>query len=243
LYPERVNIRLVTLLTLLTGVLGALIYKKNPVLNRVSPDLEAANLTLSESLEEKGMQVGDEVYLRVFKKERVMEVWMQRQEAQQFELLKVYPIAAMSGKLGPKLREGDYQAPEGFYQIYKSSLNPYSSYHLSFNIGYPNQYDRAHGRTGSYIMVHGGAASAGCYAMTDPGVEEIYLLVSSALEAGQRQVHFHSFPYRFSEPPSGIGRWNEFWQELYPAYTWFEQYRTVPPVRVRGRQYVIEKQD
>ena len=112
--------------------------------------------------------------------------------ARRFERFATYPICRWSGRLGPKFREGDRQAPEGFYTVDAEQLNPNSRMHRSFNLGFPNAYDQAHGRTGSFLMVHGGCASIGCYAVTDPAVDEIWRMVTAALEQGQARFPFMS---------------------------------------------------
>lgn len=142
--------------------------------------------------------LGRPVFIRIIKEERLLELWLQAPKSGSWELFASYNIAGMSGKLGPKQREGDMQAPEGFYRVSLSALNPASRYYLSFNIGYPNRYDSALGRTGSHIMVHGSNVSIGCFAMTDPGIEEIYTLVAEALRAGQAYVPVQIYPFRMS---------------------------------------------
>ncbi len=137
------------------------------------------------------------VYIRITKERRLLELLIQRESG--WEVAKTYPILAMSGKLGPKKAEGDYQAPEGYYTVRKHSLNPNSKYHLSFNIGYPNSYDRAQGYTGSFIMVHGGCASIGCFSMGDAAIEEIYIMVEQALEKGQSFVPVQVYPFDMTE--------------------------------------------
>lgn len=148
-------------------------------------------------------RVGQPVFLRIIKDsdpgdgERLegrLEAWLEDPGTGRFELFKTYRIARFSGTLGPKTREGDHQAPEGFYEITPARMNPMSAYHLSMNIGYPNAYDRALERTGSLIMIHGAALSVGCYAMTDCSVEQIYTLVQGAFSAGQPPVRVHCFP-------------------------------------------------
>ncbi len=196
---------------------------------------------LKQDLSRNGLTLGNPVYLRIFKLERVLEVWMQQKGRKQYKLYRTYPIAGMSGELGPKLMEGDKQAPEGFYNIVKGNLNPQSRYHLSFNIGYPNVYDKSHSRTGSFIMVHGSNQSIGCYAMTDPVIEVIYLIVESAMSKGQKSVPFHSFPFRYKENWEGgiRSRWNPFWRELEPAYWSFHKEKRPPLVKVEGGNYVV----
>ncbi len=154
---------------------------------------------LKAALAEKGLVFGAPVFLRAFKESKELELWVWDAKARKFVLFKTYPIKAASGKLGPKLVEGDRQVPEGFYAFGKAGLNPRSDFHLSFNIGYPNAYDRHHGRDGTFIMVHGNAVSIGCLAMGDPAIEEIYTLVEAALSKGQRFVRAHLFPFRMTD--------------------------------------------
>ena len=162
---------------------------------------------------------GKPVFIRIIKENGVLELWLREKEG--WRLFHSYPIAGMSGKLGPKQAEGDYQAPEGFYRVRLSSLNPHSSYYLSFNIGYPNRYDRDLGRTGSHIMVHGSNVSIGCFAMTDSGISEIYTLVAEALRAGQPYVPVQIYP--FCMTPERMAKEQdsphaEFWQHLLPGW-------------------------
>jgi len=196
---------------------------------------------LDELLTGKGVTRGSPVFIRIFKAERELELWMEK--AGRFTRIKTYPICTFSGTLGPKLKEGDRQSPEGFYKVGRGALNPNSAYHLSFNLGFPNAYDRAHRRTGSYLMVHGDCVSIGCYAMTNPGIEEIYGLVRAALRNGQRQVQVHAFPFRMSA--SNIDRyrdheWIDFWCNLKQGYDVFEVTLRPPQVRVSGKRYVFD---
>lgn len=200
---------------------------------------------LNDLLRSHGLQLGQPVYLRIFKESRELELWMKTAEsAPVWKLFRTYPIAAYSGTLGPKMREGDRQAPEGFYDVVPQRLNPASSYHLSFNIGYPNAYDLAHQRTGSYIMVHGSQVSVGCFAMTDPLIEEIYLLVEAALHSGTESLPIHSFPFRMTPARMQQARDEAsphlaFWQELQPAYTAFENAAKPPQVQVNQNRYEL----
>lgn len=201
---------------------------------QVAPRLEA-------ELSEVGLALGQEVFVRIFKEERILEVWLRG--ADHFTLFKTYPICNFSGGLGPKLKEGDRQSPEGFYTVDPSALNPNSSYHLSFNLGFPNPFDRANARTGSYLMVHGRCLSVGCYAMTDAGIEEIYLLVEAALKAGQRHVPVHAFPFKMTEERLAREQdnpWYDFWANLKTGYDLFEEDHYPPPVSVSDKAYVFE---
>ncbi len=199
-----------------------------------TPDLGRLN----ERLAEKGLERGNPVFLRIFKREQELELWMKNGD--RFVLFASYPICRYSGELGPKLREGDYQAPEGFYTVEQSQLNPNSAYRRSFNLGFPNLFDAANGRTGSFVMVHGACLSAGCYAMTDPVIDEIWELVTAALDGGQKRFSVHIFPFRMTEPNFailGTDRWDQFWRDLKKGYDLFEASHTPPQVNVCAKRY------
>jgi len=199
---------------------------------------------LSKRLEAVRAKEGDPVYIRIFKHEAMLEVWIEVEG--EYIHLKDYPICAYSGKLGPKLKEGDRQAPEGFYRVYKRQLNPHSRFHLAFNLGYPNSYDRAHHRTGSYLMVHGDCRSIGCYAMTDAKIEEIYGLVEAALKNGQTYVPVHIFPFRMDDEAMDAqseSRWYDFWMKLKEGYDYFEAEERPPLVEVKNGQYIINESE
>lgn len=196
---------------------------------------------LKKDLAAKGLSYGQPVFVRIFKEERELELWVRK--GPRFVKFRTYPIAAMSGKLGPKLAEGDRQAPEGFYFVPRTMMHPKSLYHLAFNIGYPNSYDRAQGRTGSFIMVHGDQQSIGCFAMTDAKIEEIYTLCDAALQGGQPYFRVHSFPFRMTKKRMAQAkgeRWDDFWMNLKEGYDWFEAKKVPPNVEVRGGKYLFE---
>jgi murein L,D-transpeptidase YafK len=192
-------------------------------------------------LGKKKMDVKAPVFIRIYKEESELEVWKLREDGR-FYLLKTYPICNWSGKLGPKVREGDGQAPEGFYTIAPQQMNPKSQYYLAFNIGFPNPYDKSNRRTGSALMVHGGCGSSGCYAMTDALMEEVYALMREAFEGGQTVVHVHAFPFRMSKANMARhakSEWSGFWRTLKEGYDYFELTRQVPTVAVCNRRYVV----
>lgn len=209
--------------------------------SRISKVRKRISPSLQQELKTQGLELGDPVYLRVFKQERELELWMKPRAGKSYKLVKTYPIAGMSGVLGPKEKEGDHQAPEGFYEIVKKNLNPKSSYHLSFNIGYPNAYDRAHKRTGSFIMVHGSNVSVGCYAMTDPVIEVIYVAVEAALNKGHSSVPFHSYPFRYTNDweKKVKSPWIPFWKNLESGYHIFQKEKRVPIVKTAGKSYLV----
>ena len=211
-----------------------------PAAERLSDVRKRLLPKLNDELAAKECRLGQPVFVRLFKESREFELWVQGDKAQ-WRLFRTYPIACFSGTLGPKTREGDMQAPEGFYSVTAKQLNPASKYHLAFNIGYPNAYDVAHQRTGNLIMVHGDLCSIGCFAMTDAVIEEIYLVVEAAVKNGG-SVPVHCFPFRMTEERMGsadaVNR--EFWEELVPGYEVFEKERRVPGVVVENGRYVAK---
>src|SRR5215467_16229356 len=181
------------------------------------------------------------ILIRIYKEESTLEVWKQ-DRAGKFALLNSYPICKFSGNLGPKLVEGDYQSPEGFYDITPDYMNPNSSEYLAFNTGFPNAFDRSLGRTGSFLMVHGGCRSVGCYAMTDYTMEEIYGLVDEAFKGGQEKVQLQAFPFRMTAQnlASHAGDSNmPFWQMLKAGNDAFAATERPPRVAVCDRRYVF----
>ncbi len=209
--------------------------RSREAINRVRPSLE-------KELTNKNLEYGAPIFIRIFKEEMVLEVWMEGEG--NFILFKTYPICTYGyGGLGPKTRHGDGKAPEGFYFVTPNRLNPLSNFHLSFNLGYPNLYDRQHGRTGSALMVHGSCVSIGCYAMTNNGIEEIYALADAAFRNGQRFFRVHIFPFRMNdnnmEKHKG-SEWYSFWENLKEGYDLFESNGHIPPnVEVRNNEYVF----
>lgn len=202
---------------------------------RLQPQLDA-------ELSSRGFKLGDAAFIRIFKESNELELWLQPEARGPFRLYCDYRIAFYSGALGPKTKEGDYQAPEGFYSVGRSQLNPASSYHLAFNIGYPNEYDRALKRTGSLIMVHGSNVSVGCFAMTDPVIEEIYLIVEAALDRGHERVPVHVFPFRMTaqrmtEARNKDDEWLGFWENLKEGHDAFETRRSPPGVSIKDGRY------
>jgi murein L,D-transpeptidase YafK len=197
---------------------------------------------LTQEMFQTGIAVGNPVFIRVIKQTRVLEVWLLNKETKKYQEFKKYRIMGMSGKLGPKVFEGDMQAPEGFYSVGRRALNPQSRFHLSFNLGYPNRYDRAHARTGHSLMVHGNHVSAGCLAMTDYYVEEIYTLCAAAIKNGQISVPVHIFPFRmtdFNLKEMEENQWHSFWKNLKTGYDAFEENNVPPSVKVSGKKYVF----
>ncbi len=195
---------------------------------------------LAGRLKAHGVAAGDPIFLRIFKREFELELWMMRDG--RFHRFATYPICKWSGTLGPKLKQGDRQAPEGFYTVDKTALNPNSAWHRSFNLGFPNAFDRAHGRTGSFLMVHGGCGSIGCYAMTNPVIDEIWHLVTSALGGRQARFQVQVFPFRMTERNLSRHAGSPlapFWANLKTGYDLFEAGRIPPTVSVCDKRYAF----
>ena len=190
----------------------------------------------------KNMEKGSPILARIFKEESELEVWKQNRDGQ-FELLKTYPICRWSGDLGPKKKQGDRQAPEGFYTITPGQMNPNSSYYLAFNTGFPNAYDRAMGFSGSELMVHGDCSSRGCYAMTDEQIQEIYALARESFFGGQKSFQLQAYPFRMTALNMAKHRNNPnfaFWKMLKEGYDHFDATHQEPKVAVCDRRYVFD---
>jgi murein L,D-transpeptidase YafK len=216
------------------GTLAACGQFSPPYLKPLSPQTRAL-------LAEKGMTEQSPMLVRIFKAESQLEIWKQRDDGRYY-LFKTYPICDWSGGLGPKVNEGDRQTPEGFYLVSSSQLNPRSKYYLAFNVGFPNAYDRALGRTGGDIMVHGDCKSRGCFAMTDGLIEEIYILARESLDGGQQAFQVQSFPFRMTNANMAKykgDKWYGFWQNLKEGYDYFEVTHQPPRIEVCDKRYLI----
>jgi murein L,D-transpeptidase YafK len=193
-------------------------------------------------IENKNMAKESPILVRIFKQESELEVWKEDKNGQ-FALLKSYPICRWSGELGPKIKQGDRQAPEGFYTITPGLMNPNSNYYLAINTGFPNAYDRANGRTGAFLMIHGDCSSAGCYAMTDEQISEIYALARESFFGGQKSFQIQAYPFRMT--PLNMAKHRNsphmaFWKMLKEGYDHFEVTRREPKVDVCERHYVFD---
>jgi len=207
------------------------------IANRQLPDKILAEMKA------KGMMRNSSVMARIFKEEGKLEIWKAKTNGR-YGLVASYDICKWSGKLGPKFTEGDRQAPEGFYTVRPAQMNPNSKYHLAFNIGYPNAYDRANGRTGSNLMVHGACSSSGCYSMTDAQIEQIYAFGRDAFQGGQTEFQIQAFPFRMTA--ANMARYRndpnyEFWKMLKVGYDYFEVTKVPPKVDVCEKRYVFNQ--
>ncbi|KSV82703.1 hypothetical protein D9M68_385490 [compost metagenome] len=197
-----------------------------------------------KKMTELGIQKQAPISLRIFKEEGTLEVW-KANTANRFQLLKTYKICAWSGKLGPKVKEGDRQAPEGFYPLFPHQMNPNSNYYLAINTGYPNTYDKANGRQGTHLMIHGACSSSGCYSMTDEQMIEIFALARDSFKGGQESVQLQAFPFRMTAENMARHRNNpniDFWKMLKVGYDQFEITKRPPEVNVCEKKYVFNQQ-
>ena len=194
-------------------------------------------------MESKGMRKDDPILVRAFKQEKTLEVW-KRDKSGHFALLKSYPLCTTGGGPGPKIKEGDKQSPEGFYTVTPGRMNPNSQFHLSYDVGYPNAFDRAWGRTGAAIMVHGGCtASAGCFIGTNEQIEEIYGLAREAFAGGQKGFQVQSYPFRMTAENLAKHRRSPnmvFWKNIKQGHDHFEVTKLEPKVDVCERRYVFD---
>lgn len=197
---------------------------------------------LEGELSALGMAAGDPVFFRVFKEESEFEIWMKPAGEPFFALFKVHRLSSVAGQSGPKLREGDGQAPEGFYEIEASFLRPETRHHLGIDLGYPNAYDQYRGRTGSDLMIHGGVGTAGGFALPPRAMDEVYALADAAFRGGQDRCAVHLFPFRLSDQRmdrvwSSRPRWADEWVNFKEGFDFFENVRTPPAVALAGDRY------
>lgn len=205
---------------------------------RARASLPVETLALMEA---KGTSKSAPVLIRAYKKEAELEIWKMKRDGR-YAYLKSFPMCRWSGQLGPKAREGDRQVPEGFYSIAPAQMNPKSAYYLSFNVGYPNAYDRALGHGGGSIMVHGACSSAGCFSMTDEQIAEIYAIAREGFAGGQRAIQMQSYPFRMTAENLAKYRLDPnigFWKQLKEGSDHFEVTKQDVAVNVCNKHYVF----
>jgi murein L,D-transpeptidase YafK len=224
----------------------------NEAMDTVDVDLKKVsnkvNYQLSGKIVQKmqamSMAKDSPIMLRIFKEEGVLEVW-KANSSNRFEMLRQYKICAWSGKLGPKVKEGDRQAPEGFYPISPGQMNPNSSYYLAINTGFPNRFDQANGRFGTNLMIHGACSSSGCYSMTDEQMQEIFALSRDAYKGGQQAIQLQALPFRMTAENMARHKNSpniDFWNMLKPGYDQFEITKRPPEVNICEKKYVFNQQ-
>lgn len=210
---------------------------------RLKKPLPGADLNatpLEERLSQRGFKPGAPIFLRIYKLTFELEVWMQKGDS--YALFATYPICFFSGQLGPKIRIGDWQSPEGIYQIEARHMNPFSTHHRAFNFGFPNTYDKAHGRSGSLLEVHGGCSSIGCYAITNGAIDDLFRLATAAFQNGQQSFQVQALPFRLTTEAMVAHTHHPqafFWDELKSVADVFDQTHRPPDIVVCGGHYRI----
>ncbi|MEM9017263.1 MAG: hypothetical protein AAGC68_09620 [Verrucomicrobiota bacterium] len=199
---------------------------------------------LGSELARLDLQLGDPIFVRLFKEENELEVWLRGEGDEHFTLFRVLRVRDWSGLTGPKLREGDGQAPEGFYYVPASRLRPETRHFLGFDLGYPNDYDRLQGREGSDILIHAGDRSAGSYVLERDDMADLYVLADAALRDGQRYFRVNAFPFRMTDKRMEVEwkrqpRWISFWVNLKEGYDFFENVNYPPNVSIEGEKYAF----
>ena len=225
-------------LVLATSLSGCNVETSQRTPARASAPVPQATLAL---MAEKQTDRNAPILIRAYKKEDEIEIWKQNRKGD-YVLLKSYPVCRWSGQLGPKRKEGDRQVPEGFYTVSASQMNPFSSYWLAFNVGYPNPLEKAMGRSGGDIMVHGTCSSRGCFAMTDAQIEEIYAVMRDAFNAGQKNIQFQSYPFHMTAENLAKFRHDPnmaYWKNLKEGSDHFEVTKREPKINYCGQRYVF----
>lgn len=206
--------------------------------DRVAAAWQRIGSDIRVQLEAGGFSLGNPVFIRAFKKEQQLQLWMQRDSLSGYALFKSYPVCYVPGTLGPKRKEGDLQVPEGVYEI--DVFNPKSSYHLSMRVNYPNAADLHFAdpeKPGGEIYIHGRCVSVGCLPLGDEAIEEVYLIAQAARQAGHEAIPVHIFPCAMTDEAlekisAQSPRHRFFWQNLQTVYDDFEQHRTLSKVAV-----------
>jgi murein L,D-transpeptidase YafK len=202
-----------------------------------TPDMSA----FDERLAARGIKLGAPVFIRAFKAESELELWMMKEG--RYVLFATYPVCQWSGTIGPKVRESDKQTPEGFYTITRRQLHRSARHPKALNLGFPNALDKSFERTGSYLLIHGGCSSIGCFAMTDTIIEEIWRVTEAALKEGQHNIPVHSFPFRMTDENMArvpASEWKDFWANLKEGYDAFERTKYPPRVSVCEKRYQFQ---
>ena len=228
---------------------GQTLEKVENDIDRVATARDSIGEKLEKAVRDFGAKPGSEIFLRAFKQEKRLEIWMKKDSV--FWLFRSYPICYVPGKLGPKRKEGDLQVPEGVYFI--DRFNPKSNFHLSMRVNYPNESDlffsdKKH--PGGEIYIHGDCVSVGCIPIEDANIEEVYLLALDAMTGEQAQIPVHIFPCRLDDvnlqnllDDNFFNAENRrFWENLQPVYEFFEKNRVVPKVKVNEQgRYEVKK--
>lgn len=191
---------------------------------------------LRKQLTIAGVKENFELLIIVFKHESILNVWLKAKSQSRYKHFKTYNFSAVSGNLGPKIKEGDLQIPEGFYHI--QAFNPQSKYHLSLGLNYPNKVDEwrsGKNKPGSEIYLHGGNETQGCMPLTDDKIKEVYILAIEAKNNGQTQIPVYIFPFKMNEDnmeklTTEHPQNQFFWENLKQGYDYFEKHGALPKI-------------
>ena len=219
--------------------------KRQLAFPRVKAAYQGTWKPMQKALQEAKIPVGSELLITAYKKEGMLEVWMKPKGAQRYQLFRSYGFCARSGGLGPKVQEGDYQTPEGFYEI--NAFNPQSNFHLSLGVSYPNTADLARSGTkkpGGEIYIHGNCVTVGCIPLTDEKIKEVYILAVEARNAGQQHIPVYLFPFRmnevnFEKNAKQFPQFRNFWASIKTGYQYFESRKMLPKISIKSGQYQI----
>lgn len=215
--------------------------KEQKQYSRVKTAYQEKEQIVKQKLEKVGVTGSYDLFIRAFKSEKVLEVWVKAKGQTLFVHLCDYSICSNSGDLGPKRKQGDCQTPEGFYHI--DRFNPASSFYLSLGVSYPNSSDKilcAKGNPGGDIFIHGNCVTIGCIPLTDDIIKELYILAIEAKSNGQSKIPVHIFPFRMSEENRAAyslqyAEHTDFWKNLQEGYDFFEQHKSLPSVTVDAK--------
>ncbi|MGE5410879.1 MAG: L,D-transpeptidase family protein [Clostridiales bacterium] len=230
----------ILLFTILGNVFSTTSHFSPELSKSVAEILKRNQILLENGLKQRQLKLGSPVYIRIFKENAVLQLWIK--DKKEYVLFRNYDICSLNRKLGPKLKQGDLFSPEGFYSVLPGQLNPESHYHLAFDIGYPNEYDRFYKRTGNDIEVHGGCVSSGCFAMTNPVIEQIYTLIDAAFRNGQKIIRVDVYPFFMTEKNMERykeSEWISFWKNLKEGYDYFEDKKIPPNAKLINGRYII----
>ena len=252
---KRITIYFIIACLFFTGAAPSLFAQASVNLMRLSAKADTKYNKLEDSLrkqfEEKKIKwPPQEIYIRSFKYDRQLEVWVKSETKAPYKLFKTYRVCMQSGSLGPKRMEGDYQMPEGFYYI--NEFNPNSNYHLALGLNYPNASDKILSDSlhpGNAIYIHGSCVSTGCIAISDKPIEELYLLASFVKEQGQDFIPVHVFPVKYNvrrsfeylaQATKDNQQLQKFAVSLKSAFDYFEEKRQLPLILVNKKgQYIV----
>lgn len=214
--------------------------------DRVKAAYDEKWANLQTELSAAGITKPFKLYIAAYKNEGKLELWLKTNGQKAYKLFKTYDFCAHSGTLGPKVKEGDLQTPEGFYYI--NVFNPKSSFHLSLGINYPNKVDERRSgkeRPGGNIYIHGNCVTVGCIPLTDDKIKEVYVLAVEAKNASQDQIPVHIFPFKMTSVNLNAylkqyPAQRALWTNLETGYRYFEKHNNLAVVTEKEGKYLFK---